>query len=239
MKQAWRKWALKVDQMKLREQLLVFAVGVLLLLVLLNLGLLGPLLGKQKSLSEQIAQQQDKLTGMAKEINQARLLAQFDPDVASRNRLQALKLQSLKLNNDLLAMQKGLVGPDKVALLLEAILKANGRLQLLSLKTVGGGNLNAAGLSAAGKPGAQPGLVAPPAPMFGAKTAPASLLYRHDVSIVVRGRYLDLIDYLNALEAMPAQLFWGDATLAVDTYPQANLTLSIYTLSLDKKWITL
>ena len=232
MKQVWRKWALKVDGMKLREQVLVFAVGVMLVLVLANLFLLAPLLEKQKKLSEKIAQQQDKLTGMAQEILQARRSAQLDPDAASRNRLQAIQLKSVQLSTALLVMQKGLVGPDKVALLLESILKAHGRLQLLSLKTTGGSHLNQAGVTDSAPAGK-----AAPAP--GAKTAPASLLYRHDVDIVVRGRYLDLIEYLNTLETMPTQLFWGNVTLAVDAYPQATLTLSLYTLSLDQKWITL
>jgi MSHA biogenesis protein MshJ len=38
---------------------------------------------------------------------------------------------------------------------------------------------------------------------------------------------------------MPTQLFWGRAELAVEQYPHSRLTLTLYTLSLDRKWIKL
>jgi MSHA biogenesis protein MshJ len=69
--------------------------------------------------------------------------------------------------------------------------------------------------------------------------APSGLIYRHGVEIGVRGEYADLLLYLKALEAMQGQLFWGDARLSVDIYPNSILTLSVYTLSLDPKWMKL
>ncbi|MDL2353629.1 MAG: hypothetical protein QFF03_00065, partial [Pseudomonadota bacterium] len=69
--------------------------------------------------------------------------------------------------------------------------------------------------------------------------APTDLLYRHGVELTVRGNYLDMVNYMDALEAMPTQLFWGRAELHVDEYPNARLALTLYTLSLDKKWMKL
>ena len=53
----------------------------------------------------------------------------------------------------------------------------------------------------------------------------------------MRGRYLDLLGYLGELEDLPAQMFWGGAKLNVVHYPEAELTLTLYTLSLDKTWL--
>jgi MSHA biogenesis protein MshJ len=44
---------------------------------------------------------------------------------------------------------------------------------------------------------------------------------------------------MEALERLPVQLFWGKATLDAQEYPKARLTLTLYTLSLDTKWISL
>jgi MSHA biogenesis protein MshJ len=55
----------------------------------------------------------------------------------------------------------------------------------------------------------------------------------------VRGNYLDMLNYMAALEAMPTQLFWGKAELQVEEYPGARLTLTLYTLSLDAQWMKL
>jgi MSHA biogenesis protein MshJ len=82
--------------------------------------------------------------------------------------------------------------------------------------------------------------VAPRKTLAGAVTPkPGSLLYRHGVEISVRGNYLDMIDYMTALESLPTQLFWGGARLDVEDYPTSRLTLTLYTLSLDSKWLKL
>jgi MSHA biogenesis protein MshJ len=46
------------------------------------------------------------------------------------------------------------------------------------------------------------------------------------------------MQYLTELEKMPTQMFWGEAGLSVEKYPNAVLTLTLYTLSLDKAWLT-
>jgi MSHA biogenesis protein MshJ len=79
-----------------------------------------------------------------------------------------------------------------------------------------------------------------PAPDAAKPATPGSdMLYRHGVEITVRGNYLDLVDYMGALESMPTQLFWGKALLEVEEYPNSRLTLTLYTLSLDQKWMKL
>jgi MSHA biogenesis protein MshJ len=67
----------------------------------------------------------------------------------------------------------------------------------------------------------------------------AESIYRHGVEITVQGGYQDIVRYLAALEAMRWQLFWGGANLSVEEHPKTNLTLTLYTLSLDRKWLNL
>ena len=65
------------------------------------------------------------------------------------------------------------------------------------------------------------------------------LLHRHGVELVVQGSYPDMVAYMAALESMQGQLFWGSASLQVETYPTATLKLVVYTVNLDKKWLKL
>lgn len=44
--------------------------------------------------------------------------------------------------------------------------------------------------------------------------------------------------YLTELENSPQRLIWGRMDMETD-YPQSTLTLKVYTLSLDKQWLTL
>ena len=55
----------------------------------------------------------------------------------------------------------------------------------------------------------------------------------------MRGSYLDLLRYARALESLPTQMYWGEASLSVERYPDAVLTLTMYTLSLDQTWLTI
>jgi len=90
-------------------------------------------------------------------------------------------------------------------------------------------------------PGMPPGAAGAPAPGGSAVPAPKAreMLYRHGVEMVLQGSYMDMLAYMDSLERLPVQLFWGRAQLEAGSYPTAKLTLTLYTLSLDDKWMKL
>ncbi len=96
-----------------------------------------------------------------------------------------------------------------------------------------------AAMATAGAPPPAPAPAAGPAGPAVLVAKPPDLLFRHGVEITLTGSYLDMIAYMEALEALPTQLFWGKAEFEVENYPNARLTLTLYTLSMDKKWMTL
>jgi MSHA biogenesis protein MshJ len=229
MKPALLKVGVRIDAMSLRERCLIFVAAAALLLFSLQAMLFSPLFERQKILSQRIVEQSNKISGIDAEIVKNRADQQVDPDRIARSRLQQLQQEMLQLQSAMRNVQTVLVPPDKVASTVEAVLKAHGRLRLLSLKTI---SANSPGMASVVQPGLA-GQVSPaPAPAQG-------LIYRHGVQIVVRGEYPDLLAYLQALEALPTHLIWGDARLSVDGYPNSVLTLSLYTLSLDSQWMQL
>jgi MSHA biogenesis protein MshJ len=229
MKQVWRHGIARIDAMSLRERCLVFVAVAGLLALLLETMLFSPLFERQKILSQRIVEQQDKITGADADIVKKMADHQADLDGVTWSRLQALQQQALQLRSDMRNVETGLVPPGKVAIVLESMLKAHGRLQLLSLKTIGAANPVTAKILRPGLAGQSSQV-----PALG-----QSLIYRHGVEIVVRGEYRDLLAYLQALETMPIRFFWDDARLSVDGYPNSILTLSLYTLSLDPQWMQL
>jgi MSHA biogenesis protein MshJ len=230
MTQRLQKVAERIDALSLRERAMLFAGAAAAIVFLLYALFLNPQLVRQKALRAELAQQQDNIAGIDREIGQQLQAYAQDPDAAARTRLAAIAADTGQLAGKLRAMQNGLVAPERMAPLLEAILKSNGKLRLVSMKTLAASPLGDA---------AAPATAAPAIVSATAAPSPAALLYRHGVQIAVRGSYLDMVDYMDALEAMPTQLFWGRAELAVDEYPSATLTLTLYTLSLDRKWIKL
>ncbi|MCE3604119.1 hypothetical protein LXA47_10940 [Massilia sp. P8910] len=244
MKARLLKLQLKIDAMSVRERAMVFGATVGVIVFIMFAMLFDPLFARQKTLRSQISQQQNNMQGIDAEITAMVQAHAIDPDLASKARLAALKASSATLSASLRTAHNSLVAPERIAPLLEAILKANGRLRLVALKSLpvtayGSGfepdprpadapatDSASPGASPSASPGAPPG-------------EPSRAIYQHGVEVTVRGNYLDMINYMDALEAMPTQLFWGKAQLEVDSYPEARLSLTLYTLSLDKKWMAL
>jgi MSHA biogenesis protein MshJ len=224
MKARVLKMGEQIDAKSVRERVMLFAAAAALIVFLIYSTLLTPLFARQTALRAEISQQQNNMSGIDAEITATVLAHQRDPDLQAKARLAAIRGETAVLNARLRGMQAGLVAPERIAPMLETILRSNGRLRLMGLKSMAASPLVA-----------QPENAAPNAPM-----APqASAIYRHGVELTVRGNYLDMVDYMHALEAMPTQLFWGKAKLEVEEYPNARLTLTLYTLSLDQKWMTL
>jgi MSHA biogenesis protein MshJ len=239
MKDKLIQLAARIDALTLRERALAFGAAVAVVAFVGYQLVLAPIYRKQDLLLEQILQQRNNMMGVDAEIAAKITAYQVDPDAPARTRLEAVKQESAQIGDALLAMQNGLVPPERMAPLVDAILRANGRLQLVSMRTLPVETISgrAATAPAAATTPATP--AAPAADPQPDPAKPADVLYRHGVEVTVRGNYLDMVDYMSALEAMPTRLFWGKAQLDVEEYPASRLTLTLYTLSLDRNWMKL
>jgi MSHA biogenesis protein MshJ len=224
LKQRWEHLADKIDSMSTRERAMIFVAVLFLLVSAINALFLDPLLAKQKQLSVQLIQQQEKMKEIQANLN---LLAQAQKDSVNSPLRERIKLLQQQISDGeiyLKGRRDKLVPPEKMGDLLEKVLSKNGQLQLLALETLP----------------ASP-LVEPPAKQEGAavevKASKERQIYKHGVKITVRGSYADLLQYLAELEKLPTQMFWGGAQMHVTRYPTAELTLTLYTLSLDTTWL--
>ena len=66
-----------------------------------------------------------------------------------------------------------------------------------------------------------------------------TLLYEHAATINLSGSYQLLYDYLIELENTGWELFWDTLHYRVTSYPNAEITLRVLTVSTDKHWIGL
>jgi MSHA biogenesis protein MshJ len=166
-------------------------------------------------------------------VTQAQIdaLSQGKKDVGNsplRHRLEQARQQLAEGDVYLQSNHEHLVAPEKMAELLEQVLNQNGRLQLVDLQTLPVAPLVEKVVVKPGGAGAKPA---------SAVAAPDNQLFKHGVKIIVRGSYMDLLQYLAELERLPTQMFWGEAEMKVEKHPEVVLTLTVYTLSLDKTWL--
>lgn len=222
MKEQWHKWLEKIDALALRERALIFLMLSVVMLTPVKMLLLDPLRVKHASLTKQLADKQKQIASLQSQVQGLAISSQIDPDMENRKRLEKLKQRLAEMEAPLETVQQTLVSPDRKVLLLEGLLLQYPHLKMVSLQTLpatsalesknaGGGKVSGAG---------------------------ASLVYRHGVQLVLEGGYHDLLQYLAGVEKLPLRVVWSAADLKVDKYPQITLTLTLYTLSLEKVWLS-
>ncbi len=219
IKERWMVFVGKVDGMSLRERALIFAAIAFALVSLINTFFLDPLLAQQKRLSSQVVQQQERMKEAQAQMGALLQAKQADERAPQRERIRQLRAQLAQGDAYLKETQGRLVPPEKMAVLLEQVLSKNARLQLVALNTLPVSSFIEPTADAA------------------TRTVQEKQIYKHGVQMTVRGSYADLLQYLTALEKLPTQMFWGMAKMNVVQYPNAELTLTLYTLSLDKTWL--
>lgn len=237
MKAFWQKFEAQIDGLSLRERAMAFAIAALVIVTLLSFVLIDPLMTREKQLSQRVKQDRQLISAMQSEILDRVRAYGADPDADDLKRLQDLKRESGQLRERLHGMQASLVEPIKMVALLEDLLKRDGKLQLRSLRTLPVTLLNEPetdqAATAQSRPAPDGDRPTPPAPEM------KETVYKHSVEIVVEGSYLDLLRYLAELESLPWKVFWAQAQLNAEAYPKTTLSLTLFTLSLDRKWLNI
>jgi MSHA biogenesis protein MshJ len=227
MKQQLQKYADGIDAMALRERAMFFGAVALVVMTLLQVFMLDPVLSRRNQLSAQIAQQDDETKAILAKIQTLIRPDAPDQDAINRDKRMSLRAQMEQLDQQFEQQQKQFVAPGKMAALIESMIVKNRKLKLISLRNLPPRSV------------ADAVAAAPPVAAGGQAPAPgARVVFRHEVELSLSGGYFDLLDYLDALEHLPQQLFWDGFELRVAQYPQSVLTLTIYTLSPEKSWLT-
>ena len=218
MKLDWTTLSNKINDRNLRERVLIIATAATVVAALIFSLFLEPQLAQQKALSQRVIQLQNQIKGVQVQIQALQESRSVDPDTANRAKLESLRIQLVQIKASLQVKQQQLIPPDKIAGLLEEMLNRNRQLQLISLQS----------------------LPVTTVTVEEEQTASAEKeFFRHGVEISVRGGYFDLLDYLAQLEKLPTQMFWGKASSTVEQYPVSRMTVTLYTLSLDKIWLVI
>jgi len=222
----WRKLVAQVDGMSLRERVLIFACVAFVLLTLFDTLLIKPLQVQQKQHLLQMVQTQKQIKAVRTQLESLVQAKNSDINSSLRNRVKQLQQQLREGGEYLNKRRNKLVPAEKMGALLQQVLSKNGRLHLVSLETmkvmplIQASSYIQAGSSEGGKP-----------------VLPDRQLYKHGVRLTVRGSYAELLQYMTALEGLPMQMFWGAVKMNVLEHPSAEMSLTLYTLSMDTVWL--
>jgi MSHA biogenesis protein MshJ len=232
MKELWIKYSTKIDALLPRERAMVFLAAVAIAMFMVYALFIEPEAARRKVLSARMTLQQTEMQALQMKSQAMRNL-RVDPDAANQARGEVLKRQITEIDGTLKDMQRSLVPAQSMKTVLQEVLARNPRLHLIAMHT-----LPAAPLVEKNEKAEKPNVPAVPAARPQDKpSSGASNVFKHGVQITLQGSYTDLHDYLARLEKQPWRMFWARASLNAEDYPRLTLTVTIYTLSLDKAWL--
>ncbi len=227
MKAQWQQWAARFDGLLRRERWMI-AIAVVAGIVLVGYSLfVAPELKRAQLAERSVLEYRAQIASMQAQQLDLRAANQ-GPEALARAELAAARKQLGDIAGRLEVMESSLVPPQRMARLLEDMIGRKPGLRLLSLKTLPVVPLNekkaasddpAAGKSADKSPDAPSGL------------------FKHGVEITLEGSYQDLTAYLERLEQAKMRLLWSRVSLSAEKHPTLVLTLTVYSLSLDRAWL--
>lgn len=236
--QSWLTINSKFEALNKRERWLVFGALLFVTYAVINALLLGPVLTKQKALFNEISADQAQALTLKQQLVILNSQNVTDPDAQNKQRIAELQSKLQQLEMQLSGMQTTLISPEKMPELLRSLLKKNGKLKLIELKTLPAIGLLENETSTANTVSTSAQNTAQTPATNEAKLE--SPVFKHGVEITIEGRYLDLLDYVSDLEKMPWHVLWNKAELNANQHTRLNqLKLTVYTLSLDQTWLSI
>ncbi|QSX33248.1 MSHA biogenesis protein MshJ [Shewanella avicenniae] len=168
-----------------------------------------------------LQQQQQSATKLLRNTNdQIVLLNQRlaqDPNQELRQQQQQFIAQIADIDQQLNQQTLDLIPADKMPMLLAQLLERSKGVTLSSFKSVEPNPLLKVGDEASGG---------------------EMNLYSHGIVMTFEGDYFAVMKFVQAIESMEHKLYWKSLDYQVDKYPLAQVELSLYTLSINKDFIS-
>lgn len=222
----------KIDNLSLRERGIVFVGIIFVIFSLWDSLLMTPLEKEQNNVVLKLNSKNAERLVLINRFQKLMKGSKEDPNASNLARLKTLRSHLIDVQANLESSTGSLVSPEDMPKLLETVLHKTVGLTLLNLKSLG---------------------VTPIIAKVAADTTIAVEInnsdekkltadnidnaYRHGLRIEISGDYLTTLNYLRNLEQLEWGFFWDSFNLTVNEYPEANVAIEVFTLSLDKEWI--
>lgn len=202
----YRRLSERIDALQVRERVLLLVAAVALVYFLVDSLGFQPLLREHRSLLQEIEEQGLRLDVLRVRSSHA-LGEPSDDESPSLDTLQReLSLFGERLQSRL----AGMLSPDRAASVLGQVMTGEDGLVLNAVS-------------------------ARRVPFASVREGDGERVVlgdvdRYELELQLEGGYLETLDYLRALEALPWKVFWESVTFAMIEYPRASVSLDIYTL---------
>ena len=201
-----------VDKLSMRERVLLFASGMMLLGSLWYLGLMQPLTKQVKKNRTEIIslQERTKTTNQNLEVQVLQISSTGTED---REKFLQVQQRLDEMNERLGGYAAELIDPAQMSRVLQGVLKEQSKLRLIRVRNIS------------------------PEELAASAEAQTTTFYRHGLEIELEGSYLACLEYLQKIEDLPWRFYWQYLEIEVLEYPHNRIRLEVSTLSPDEEWI--
>lgn len=236
---------------KPNEQILVLLGGLALVYTLADNLLVTPMTAYQKKLKDTTDRQYRSTEQMRAALAN---LYRDDPEIVRKQVLDELGEAQVRLADEESAtreVEKNLVGPAQIMDVLGGMLLAHKsvsirqieNLPVIALKKSPASPVGSDAPTNAGEPKKKDlitkvleGEGNPSAVADGDRVVAQQEVFRHSIRVTLQGKYVDIVRYLRAVEALPWRVMWDAMALESSEYPLSTVTVEFHTLSTDAAW---
>ena len=211
----------RFDGLSTRDRSALSIAIAVVIFFLVTVTLIAPDTIRRKDANTKLTNQKNELAGIQVKVGELTKQMQEDPVARQQARRDELRKQIDDVDRELAQVEKA---APKMGSLVREMLATSPGVTIVSVKTL---PVQVVIQPTAAKPGkpADPGQKQAPAAAAGAG------VYRHGIEVGLRGNYLALLPYVERLQRSSARLTWSDVKLDVLAYPEAQLTITVFTLS--------
>lgn len=213
MQQLIIKFEKHLDKLSKRDQVALLVIFIVVMLAiwfrLIYLPLSENIIVMEQEITQKTTDVEDlqaKMAALTKSMNE-------DPDAENRQLLNSYLEENTELDKALARTSVQIISPQEMSALLEQLLKSQPGLEFVSLKNKA----------------ATPEFIESPDELEAAVNN-VNTIYRHSVVLQMEGGFHNALSYLKKLEQLPWRLFWHDVEIETSGYPNALITLEVYTL---------
>lgn len=212
MKEQWLIWQQKFESVDVKRRR-IWLIAALFLIIYLSYWFgLRPALEIIKSETTKQEMQQGQIDQVLQEVKQIEQRLAGDPQAAQRRRLEQLQARLLQVDEQLNKEANYVSAADNRAIL-RALLNQASNVKVQSAQAL------------------------PAELIYQDEISQDTGIFRHRLQLVIRGNYFSLSNYLQQLEKLEWSFYWQRLDYNVLQAPEAELTLEIYTISLERDYV--
>ncbi|OZB03688.1 MAG: hypothetical protein B7X54_09385 [Idiomarina sp. 34-48-12] len=212
MKERWLKWQKQFEAVETKRRRVWFFAALFLIIYLSYWFGLRPALEMIQAETAKQQMQQSQIDQLSREVKQLEQRLAGDPQAAQRRRLEQLQASLLQVDQQLNQEANYVSAADNRALL-RALLDQASNVKVQSAEAL------------------------PAELIYQDEMSQDTGIFRHRLQLVIRGNYFSLSNYLQQLEKLNWSFYWQRLDYHVLQAPDAELTLEIYTISLERDYV--